>query len=222
MVWVGLQSLRCFSFPGISTQAARQSELGCVNKQLGKRRQRWVERAGSSHAPGTRRAERGEAWAFSRALLPAAPLLHGQPLHPRELLPASSYQELPGPWLPRSVMLLWKRQRWFSWGIYLCQRGPQNPTEVSELLPAACCVPLQRLGKKTSSILPPCFPWHSPQQHPHSGLRLFSQPSAHSWWFTSGCTQPGNSFSEKVTWNTCLTEAFSIFNIEKPHKKSED
>lgn len=30
------------------------------------------------------------------------------------------------------------------------------------------------------------------------------------------------SYSEKVTRNMCLTEVLSIFNIEKPHKKSED
>lgn len=46
MVWVGLQSLRCFSFPGIGTQAARRSELGCVNKQHSKRQLRRAEGAG--------------------------------------------------------------------------------------------------------------------------------------------------------------------------------
>lgn len=37
-----------------------------------------------------------------------------------------------------------------------------------------------------------------------------------------GASSPVISFAEKVAQNTCLTGALSIFNVEEPHKKSED
>ena len=88
-------------------------------------------------------------------------------------------------------------------------------------LPAAWRLPPQGLGTGTGRGSVP-LPRRSPRRHRAGAFASSHSPPRAPRDSHLGVLSLANSSSEKVTRNMCSTEAFSIFNTEKPHRKPED